>query len=36
VVKTIIDLHAATIDLNNRPEGGVRVTIMFQADAPPA
>ena len=30
VVKTIIDLHGATIDLCNRPEGGVRVTIMFQ------
>lgn len=36
VVKTIIDLHSATIDLNNRPEGGVRVTIMFQADVPTA
>ncbi len=30
VVKTIIDLHRATIDLRNRPEGGARVTIMFQ------
>jgi signal transduction histidine kinase len=34
VVKTIIDLHAATIDLANRAEGGVRATIMFQVDAP--
>lgn len=30
VVKTIIDLHGATIDLRNLPEGGARVTIMFQ------
>ena len=29
VVKTIIDLHGATIDLRNLPEGGVRVTLMF-------
>jgi len=30
VVKTIIDLHRATIDLRNLPDGGARVTIMFQ------
>jgi len=30
VVKTIIDLHAATIDVKNLPEEGARVTIMFQ------
>ena len=30
VVKTIIDLHGATIDLRNLPEGGARVTLMFQ------
>ncbi len=30
VVKTIIDLHGATIDLRNLHEGGARVTIMFQ------
>jgi PAS domain S-box-containing protein len=32
VVKTIIDLHGGTIDLCNRPDRGVRATIMFQAD----
>ncbi|HEX8296860.1 MAG TPA: PAS domain-containing protein, partial [Chthoniobacteraceae bacterium] len=31
VVKTIIDLHAGTIDIRNLPEGGARATIMFQA-----
>jgi nitrogen fixation/metabolism regulation signal transduction histidine kinase len=31
VVKTIIDLHGGTIDLRNLPDGGARVTIMFQA-----
>jgi PAS domain S-box-containing protein len=31
VVKTIIDLHNATIDIRNLPEAGARVTIMFQA-----
>jgi two-component system NtrC family sensor kinase len=36
VAKTIIDLHGGTIDLANRPEGGLRVTIMFQADSTPA
>ena len=30
VVKTIVDLHGATIDLRNLAEGGARVTIMFQ------
>jgi PAS domain S-box-containing protein len=31
VVKTIVDLHGATIDLRNLPEGGTRATIMFSA-----
>jgi len=30
VVKTIIDLHGATIDVRNLPEGGARVTLMFR------
>ena len=30
VVKTIMDLHGATIDLRNLPEAGARATIMFQ------
>ncbi|MEA3208119.1 MAG: hypothetical protein QOE70_1176 [Chthoniobacter sp.] len=30
VVRTIVDLHGATIDLRNLPECGARVTIMFQ------
>jgi PAS domain S-box-containing protein len=30
VVKTIIDLHGATIDLRNLPIGGTRATIMFR------
>ena len=30
VVKTIIDLHGATIDLRNLPSGGTRATIMFR------
>ena len=30
VVKTIVDLHNATIDIRNLPEGGARATIMFQ------
>ena len=30
VVKTIIDLHGATIDLRNLPSGGTRATLMFR------
>lgn len=30
VVKTIVDLHGATIDVRNLHDGGARVTIMFQ------
>jgi signal transduction histidine kinase len=30
VVKTIIDLHGATVDVRNLPEGGFRVTLMFR------
>lgn len=30
VVKTIVDLHGATIDLRNLPGGGARVTLMFR------
>ena len=30
VVKTIVDLHGATIDLRNLPGGGARATIMFR------
>jgi signal transduction histidine kinase len=30
VVKTIVDLHGATIDVRNLHEEGARVTIMFQ------
>lgn len=30
VVKTIVDLHGATIDLRNLPSGGARVTLMFR------
>lgn len=30
VVKTIVDLHGATIDLRNIPSGGTRATIMFR------
>lgn len=29
VTKSIIDLHGGTVGIRNRPEGGVRVTIMF-------
>ena len=31
VVKTIIDLHGATIDVRNLPMGGTRVTLSFRA-----
>jgi PAS domain S-box-containing protein len=31
VVKTIVDLHGATIDIRNLHEAGVRVTLMFQS-----
>ena len=30
VTKTIIDLHGGTIDIRNLPDGGARVTLMFQ------
>jgi PAS domain S-box-containing protein len=30
VVKTIVDLHGATIDLRNLPGGGARATLMFR------
>jgi len=32
VSKKIIELHGGTIDITNRPEGGVRVTIMLRAE----
>jgi signal transduction histidine kinase len=34
VVKTIIDLHGGTVDLQNRPERGLRVTITLRSVAP--
>jgi PAS domain S-box-containing protein len=30
VVKTIVDLHGASIDVRNLPDGGTRVSIMFR------
>jgi len=33
VVKTIIDLHGGTIDLQNRPERGLKVTITLRSSA---
>jgi len=35
IVKRIIDLHAGEIEINNRPEGGVRCRLMFKAQAYP-
>jgi PAS domain S-box-containing protein len=31
IVKKIIDLHSGEIEINNRPEGGVRCRLMFKA-----
>ena len=32
VTKKIIEMHGGAIDISNRPEGGVRVTIMLKAE----
>ena len=32
VTKTIVDLHGGEIEIENRPEGGVCVTLLFNAD----
>lgn len=32
VSKKIIDLHGGSIELKNRPEGGIRATLLFSAD----
>jgi signal transduction histidine kinase len=34
VVRQIIDLHGGQIEIKNRPEGGVRVTLTLKAQAP--
>jgi signal transduction histidine kinase len=31
VTRSIIDLHRGTIEIQNRPGGGARVTLMFEA-----
>ena len=36
VSKTIVELHAGTIAIRNREEGGVKVTITFKAEPPAA
>ncbi|XHR30857.1 MAG: PAS domain-containing protein [Chthoniobacteraceae bacterium] len=35
VTKTIIDLHGGSIEIGNRPEGGARVLITFNAECAP-
>ena len=34
VIKKIAELHGALIDVRNRPEGGVRVTLLFEGPRP--